>query len=1804
MRTLKHITAAVTLVMAVFCNISALGASKRGSVFETPDFAFPQTVEKNANAVLEKALKNEDGNLALRAAIQISAARNLVSEAGYVRNAELFDSLSGVLKAPYSSLALLLEAQVYEGDRDEKLKVDSLVNLAMSRTKNTLIPISELDRLGVNLEEADKLGMSVLDFMTFRAVALIENSLPLLDAAIERNAGNPAAESIFAAMKLAKLSGDKYESYLEQCCNRFGNTPYNAGFLSDFSRLITRETNEGIAEINRNRIKAVELLKSYIEKYPSAIGISEVRTELDRLLQHRAEIKFPSSAVSDRKLTASVRTVCEQEISLLIYKLPDSYIEATDKNITIQSVTSAGKLIGTVKVDLDSTPTDIAECTVELPAMKKGLYTILVSENGEASGIINKNSTSTLSTMLISDIATLQCSYFDTGKSGIYVVDSGNGKPLSGAKVKFYSTKYKDSTVESAVSDKNGFASTTLQSYRYVAEYLGNYASGRGSLQTGGEANDKETLRADILSDLAVYRPGAKMQFVMTAYRYNQKDKSIRAASSEMIELLVRDANWQPLDTLRCETDEFGRCSGAYKLPETGLLGSYTISAIKDKKNIGSISVEVADYKAPNFMVTAEGADAGTSADVMKVSGEAVTYQGMPVTDAQVKYDVTYVPIWWRRSESQKVYSSSVVTDASGHFSIVVPLDTLRADKELRGRFDMRIDVTDASGETESALYRFVVGDACNISLNMPGLLDISGKKIVEFDVRVTDATGAPVEKDVYWSLYSDSSKEISGISKNGKIELPANALRPGKYELVASPDKTGAEEDSNADGVAKGEFIAYNSDSAEVPVETPLWLPVKEIITSPSDGNVSIKVGSSYPDSYIMAEISDDIQVLERRFVKSNGKITDFDVSAPESNRRKYVTFVGIHDYKIEKGRVEIIPQEQNERPEIIAETFRDHVTPGARENWKFKIKIGDEACGRIAVMAVMTDKALNSIIPFKWNQDPYSALTWWGRNYINIPYISELSNYFSAPLPRRIGSGYVWKEPDWNLYGQRLSGCGRYVVNTRMMKMAASADLGTSTNDVFEESAVADLAASKTGGAVVTAEEVPVTLRETDRPVAFFMPDLQTNTEGDVEIAFETPEFVGTWQFQIAAYTKEMKGSVKVLDVISSKNVMVKENSPRFLRTGDRTAMSAQLFNNSDSPEMIGGRIVIKDASSGDVIAEREFATEIVSAAGSRVITLEFDVPSELDGITSEVYAISSGGSDGERNYIAVLPATTPVTEAVNFWLAPGEIRKEIKLPPVTGGTAVTLQYCTNPIWECVKSLPSAMNPESGNVLTKMKALYAGSLASGLFKSYPEIGEALKSLDLSSPLGEAQGTPWVNSAKAETERMRSLTKYLNAEETAGLISVLLEDVTHLCNEDGGWSWCPGMESSAYITRSILSQFATLNRLGYMPEGAGAQIPTAVDYCDAEFVKDWKRNKKKYFSVTTLLDYLYSTSAFPEVKHKGEFAELEKEVLKKVECDWRDFDIYHKATAAIWLDAKGKRSEALTIMESLRQYASSDTDKGVWYDNLRSSGGGSDKLLITSRVLQAYGLLEPENPIIDGLRQWLVLSRETEDWGADANLAEVTAAILRTGSRWISATEMPEITLNGRPVLPQKYNAVSGSFDISISPEDAGGATLSVTKRGEAPSWGGVVMQYVAPVKEVREVSTSDIAISKKLVPTHEGKADILRKGDRVKVILTVKTDKDMDYVVIHDNRAACLEPEAQLSEYAGSDGVRYYREVLDASTNLYIPFLPRGTHRLEYECHVDRAGEYSLGIAGAQSLYAPTIAAHSSGAEISIKE
>ena len=360
------------------------------------------------------------------------------------------------------------------------------------------------------------------------------------------------------------------------------------------------------------------------------------------------------------------------------------------------------------------------------------------------------------------------------------------------------------------------------------------------------------------------------------------------------------------------------------------------------------------------------------------------------------------------------------------------------------------------------------------------------------------------------------------------------------------------------------------------------------------------------------------------------------------------------------------------------------------------------------------------------------------------------------------------------------------------------------------------------------------------------------------------------------------------------------------------------------------------------------------------------------------------------------------------------------------------------------------------------------------------------------------------------------------------------------------------------------------------------------------------------------MLNYIYIRSFFPEVPMSGDFASLKKAALKAVKAEWKDFGIYDKATAATLLYREKEPMLARTILESLNQFASKSEERGMWFDNLRSGFFTDNTLITTAQALEAFHEITPKSPSIDLLRQWLIIERQAQDWGSDAQLAEVIYAVLSTGSDWTVFNEPARVYLGGKELHPAGRDRLTGSFTMLLNATEASGSELRIVKSGKHQAWGGIVAKYISPIEDVKEFSESDVTVSKRILTVEQdgdgtevrplGKNDSVAIGQRLRVQLTVTSERDIDYAVITDERGGCMALADQLSHFVWQDGTGFYREVRDGSTNFFLPRLPKGDFILEYDCFAGQEGTFSIGIATLQSLYAPSLSAHSAGAQIQI--
>jgi uncharacterized protein YfaS (alpha-2-macroglobulin family) len=577
--------------------------------------------------------------------------------------------------------------------------------------------------------------------------------------------------------------------------------------------------------------------------------------------------------------------------------------------------------------------------------------------------------------------------------------------------------------------------------------------------------------------------------------------------------------------------------------------------------------------------------------------------------------------------------------------------------------------------------------------------------------------------------------------------------------------------------------------------------------------------------------------------------------------------------------------------------------------------------------------------------------------------------------------------------------------------------------------------------------------------------------------------------------------------------------------------------------------------------------------------------------------------------------------------------------------------LEFTGNPIWYAVQALPAMQMPSSDDVISWFAAYYSNTVAAHLANSTPKIKQIVdvwtkqggtketllsnleKNQDLKAVLLEE--TPWVMEARDEAEQKQRLALLFDINRTNNLKSTAIEKLKSLQKEDGGWSWFKGMNSSVSITQWMLYGLGELDRM----ESGGKNVikigdeneidemkEKALRFIDRSIKKhfdDFKKNNKNWANTQTIstyeLEYLLVRSSYLEIS-LDEAEEAAKFYMSVAEKYWaKSNNLYDRAITALISQRSGdKKGVAVAILKSLREHASHKEDLGMyWANNNTHAFMFQSATCIHTFIMQAFDEVGTTAKEMDEMKYWLLKQKQTQEWESVPATANAVSVLLKTGSDWLESKGELTIRL-GDETIDHQGEAGTGYFKIL---KDLKGLKnfkvlkekrLTVSKLDAGPAWGALYWQYFENLDKITsaktELNVEKFLFIEKITPAGKTLLAIdsehpLKVGDKAIVRLTVRTDRDMEYVMLKDMRAACMEPAEQLSGTKWKQDVVYYQTTKDASTNFYFYNLPKGTYVFEYPLYVTSTGEYSTGITTIQCLYAPEFVSHTSGGRVVVK-
>ena len=1116
--------------------------------------------------------------------------------------------------------------------------------------------------------------------------------------------------------------------------------------------------------------------------------------------------------------------------------------------------------------------------------------------------------------------------------------------------------------------------------------------------------------------------------------------------------------------------------------------------------------------------------------------------------------------------------------------------------------------------------------------------------------------------KDADFKKLDEKPVATGTFTSNEEMTIHWGNLPSGPYVLKAVV-KDGQGKEVTADA----NTILFAWEDKRPPVETPVWFyeantefdaahPAKFCFgTSEKDAYVMMNVfsGNELLESRVM-NLSDTIVHFYYPYKESYGDGV-------------FINFCLVRDGQVYQEQVRLKKRLPDKTLTMKWEVFRDKLRPGQKEEWKLTIHTPQGQAAEAEMLATMYDASLdkiwnrkqnfsiyyNQIIPYSnWMSGYFgnnSFNYWWNHKYLKVPAM-EFDHFVTQ------GMGSIEEALNGRVPGvmvglgvqKQAAMTGNIMIRGVSSRSKAEVKYVGSVAEDMELSADRAEAGKPDGASEEeTLPEAPADLRTNLAETAFFYPQLRTNEQGEVSFSFTMPESLTRWNFRGYSHTKGMLMGTLDGEATTSKEFMLTPNLPRFVRVGDKTSVAASISNMTGKPQAGTVSTILFDPMTEKVIStqKQKFTVEAGKTIG---VSFMFTVSDKYEILGCRMIADSGTFSDGEQQLLPVLSNKEHLVETLPMPVR-GEETRTFSLDSLFNHHSktatdrkLTIEFTGNPAWYAIQALPSLSLPENNNAISWATAYYANTLASYIMNSQPRIKAVFDSWKLQggtkdtflSNLQKNQEvknillseSPWVLEAQTEEQQKGRIATLFDLNNIRSNNIAALTRLQELQNSSGAWSWYKGMTGSRYVTTYIAELNARLAMMtGEQPSGTALALQkNAFTYLHQEALKEYREILKaqkdgvKFTGVSgSILQYLYLIALSGEqvpASNKAAYTYYLSKIGEMLPTASMDT----KAIAAIILDKAGRKREAQEFIASLKEHLTKTDEQGMFFAfNENPYTWGGMKMQAHVDVMEALELTGGNNDTVEEMKLWLLKQKQTQQWNSPVATADAVYALLMKGVnlldnqgdvRIVIAKEVLETVSPSKTTVPGL-----GYIKRSFTQKNVVDARkIEVEKRNPGIAWGAVYAEYESPIKDVRQQG-GELNVQKQLYvermvnnapqlqPITE--KTVLQVGDKVVSRLSIRADRPMDFVQLKDQRGACFEPIGSVSGYNWSNGIGYYVDIKDASTNFFFDHLGKGVYVLEHSYRISRAGTYETGLATMQCAYAPEYASHSASMTIIIK-
>ena len=1228
------------------------------------------------------------------------------------------------------------------------------------------------------------------------------------------------------------------------------------------------------------------------------------------------------------------------------------------------------------------------------------------------------------------------------------------------------------------------------------------------------EITNSPVTRAVLITDRGAYNPGETLYFKSVLYK-GTYEYSLAPAGTEVTAELISPKD-EVLGSMTLKTNDFGSVEGAFPLKGSERGGLFTVRVKSGGRLLQDRMVRVDEFVLPTFDVTWD-ADNNLylPGDVIKVSGKVTAYSGHSLGSAKARYNIG------REIKLMDSPELELRPDGSFEFEFGVPLES------WSWAYPVELTITDGTGETLSFSTVKRVYTNPNLSLRLlnktPGRYSKTGSEYygdsdwivrdphadIVFDTGGLEREGLEIS---YTLFYGDKEIRRGGANPGETVSLDLSGLKSGLYRIEATAIAMRTD-GKTVKTDCKPSFVKAADEDTALDMDVVCFF--KEL----GDNDIALQIGSTDGPVWAVVELFGSGNVLlDHQIVTLSGvrgkagslKTVRYERRAawPETLSLSALFFHKGECYRYTR-KIEL-PVVEKPLP-LSFTRFHDMARPGQEYSLLIKTDPGVECA------VTMFDKATETIMGNEW------------------PTVRPM---------RRPEPGIYYSV----LCGENQSSWNRgvyYSVDAAPVKAMGMRMASKSSDAMVEEAMAVNLEDSAEASAAPEAGEMRI--RENFGATMAWAPMLRSDSDGNIEFKFTGSDRLSTYYVQLFAHGEGMKNAVLRREMKVTIPVKLSIVEPRFLFEGD--VYKARVTISSTRDERVDGRVAIRFYDGGDYktaeLLGTRSSTLSLPAGGSVPFDAEFTVPEgvrELGIMVNFVADDPACGTDAVFVKVPVMRPLQTLTEAHSALLRAGADRDAliadlrslfVNLDP-TG-----LKPVERSIIDMIReAIPDKIEPECNNVMSLTEAYYCNVLARSL------------------------GAPGLDD-----DRMAEI----------------MEKIAACQNQGGGIAWFEGMEASPVITAAVLQRIAA------MPgEDTGAiDVAKAVKYLDESYFG--RTDRPWWYGGISLELYLHTRAMYPsvpfEIKNSKELRAFKKEAKAYLVPSGKrglNAQILAKARRlrTLQLLASSDESNALAKswgitmkkriqrsleadVESLLQYAVEHKSGGYYYPNAVMPWRGlmESELYAHSLLCDLLTQYPKGKDIAEGIRLWIMVQKETQQWDKDAAYIESIASVLR-----------------GTPeTLATKVIALSGTFTKPFAEVKKAGNGFTIARSFSVDG---------------RELADGD--------PVHV--------GDKVTARYKIWNEENRSFVRITAPRPASFRPVDQLSGHYGwwlrpivygiwSCSPQGYRNVLSDKTEYWFDSYPEENTTVTEEFFVTQEGLFQTPAVEIESLYAPHYRANDDG-------